>query len=332
VEYENADHSIHFGATLTYPDGGGSFPAVILITGSGLQDRDETIGLHKPFAVIAHYLTQKGIAVLRIDDRGIGKSTGDTKNATSADFAKDVETSLAYLKTRAEIDVEKIGLVGHSEGGMIGPLVASRHPEIAFVVMLAGPGIPIQELMAEQSAATLRTVGISQEAIQAYMPFYRKLSEVIPRSPSAEEARKSAWVEFQKWQNATPKELIAATTGTTDSASAQKFVGHFTDQLYSPWFRYFMQYNPQPTLRELHCPVLALNGEKDVQVIAKSNLEGIRLSLKKNKKTSIQELTGLNHLFQTCMTCGVGEYFTLEETFSPTALALMGNWIKEVVR
>ena len=331
VEYDNREKSIHYGATLTYPNNAGPFPAAILITGSGLQDRDETLGAHKPFAVIADYLTKNGIAVLRVDDRGMGKTTGETKNATSADFAKDVESAFVYIKTRKEINVRKIGLIGHSEGGIIGPMVASRNKDIAFVVLLAGPGIPIADLMTEQSEAIFRTAGISEEALKSYLTLYKNLITIIPRAPSEEEARKSATETFLVWQKATSKDIVTATTGAADSASSTTFVQRFVDQCYSPWFRFFLQYNPKPSLQKLTCPVLALNGEKDVQVVAKSNLAGIEASLKKNKKNKIQELPGLNHLFQNCKTCSPSEYFSLEETFSPKALEVIGGWLKETL-
>ncbi len=332
IEYDNIEKSIHFGATFTYPKGEGTFPVAILITGSGGQDRDETLGAHKPFAVIADYLTKNGIAVLRVDDRGMGKTTGDTKTATSVDFAKDVESALAYLKTRKEINVRKIGLIGHSEGGVIGPMVASRNKDIAFVVLLAGPGIPIADLMVGQSEAILRTGDLSEVALKSYLSLYKKMIVAIPKAPSEEEASKSATKIFSDWQKVSSSDIVKATTGVADSIAARKFVERFVGQLYSPWFRFFLQYNPQPTLQKLNSPVLALNGEKDVQVIAKSNLAGIAASLKKNKKNNIQELPGLNHLFQTCKTCSPNEYFSLEETFSPKALEVMTGWLKKVVK
>jgi len=330
IEFDNRDKSMHYGATFTYPKNGTSFPSVILITGSGRQDRDETIGLHKPFAVIADYLTKNGFGVLRIDDRGIGKTSTGTKNATTEDFAKDVEEAILYLKSRKEVNPKKIGLIGHSEGGMIAPMVASTNKSVAFIVMLAGPGIPISDLMTEQSEAVMRSSGIGEEALKAYQSLYKKEIVAIAKAPTEEAALRSANDIFQSWQSTTPKNIVTTTTMVTDSASRKDFASKFVKQIYSPWFRFFLQYNPQPTLSKLACPVLALNGEKDVQVIAKSNLEGIRAALQKSKsKFEVTEFPGLNHLFQTCKTCAPSEYFSLEETFSPNALEVMTKWLKK---
>ncbi len=330
VEFNNADNSIHYGATFTYPKTGNSFPVIILITGSGQQDRDETIGLHKPFAVIADHLAKNGFAVLRTDDRGMGKTTGDPSIGTSADFANDVEVAINYIKTRKEINSNKIGLMGHSEGGMIAPMVATRNKAVSFVIMLAGPGIPVPDLMSEQSEALMRTLGIKEEALVAYRTLYKKLITAIPSATTKENANRSATTILNDWQKSTPKDIVVATTAITDSTSAKNFVNGFVNQCYSPWFRYFLQYDPQPVLRKLTCPVLALNGEKDVQVLAKSNLAGIRNSLQKSKsKYEVIALPGLNHLFQTCKTGAPSEYFELEETFSPKTLELITDWLKK---
>ncbi|GHM99048.1 alpha/beta hydrolase [Cytophagales bacterium WSM2-2] len=333
IEYDNETKTIHYGATLTYPKTGGNFPAVILITGSGLQDRDETIGLHKPFAVIADHLTKNGFAVLRVDDRGKGKTTGDVKNATTADFANDLEVAIQQLKSRKEINSKKIGLIGHSEGGMIAPLVASRNKSVAFIVLLAGPGIPIPELLAEQSEAMMKIAGVNGEALSAYHDMYKKEIVAIPNATTKEAAVQSAVSIFRTWQKATPKEIVVKTTTVTDSTSTSAFINNLVNQFYSPWFRYFLLFDPQPILQKLTCPVLALNGEKDVQVLAKSNLAGIKSALQKSKSTfEVRELPGLNHLFQTCSTCAPSEYFGLQETFSPTALDAITDWLKKTVK
>jgi len=187
VEYDNGDRSVHFGATLTVPKPDPNiryikapeWPVALLITGSGQEDRDETIMGHKPFAVIADYLSRNGYAVLRVDDRGVGKTTGDVANATSADFAKDVEAGIDFLKTRKDIDKNKIGLIGHSEGGMIAPMVASHRSDIAFIILLAGPGIKIRDLMAEQNAAILRSTNVSEKAVQSFIPVFKKVMNLM---------------------------------------------------------------------------------------------------------------------------------------------------------
>ena len=332
VEYDNADKSVHYGATLTYPLTNRIFPAVILITGSGSQDRDEAIGLHKPFAVLADYLTRNGFAVLRIDDRSKGKTTGDFMNATSVDFAKDIEVAISYLQTRKEIDLKKIGLIGHSEGGMIAPMVASQRKDIAFVILLAGPGVKIIELMTEQNAAILEKSGITEFAINAYKPLYKKIILMIAESPDSITAGKSGRVILDEWIGKTDMS-IADELGFKTSKNIDDYISALVQQIYIPWFRYFVKYDPQPSLKKLRCPVLALNGDKDIQVISKQNLTGIEAALKKSrmKNYEIKELPGLNHLFQTCKKCTIQEYLELEETISPYALQIIGDWLKKNV-
>lgn len=330
VAYDNGDKSVHLGATLTKPATGGPFPVAILITGSGLQDRDETISGHKSFFVIADYLTRRGIAVLRVDDRGIGQSTGEVTQATSADFANDVLTSLDYLKTRQDIDPKKIGLIGHSEGGMIAPMVAARRPgEIAFLVALAGPGIPISTLMAQQSVAIFNASGVSAEATDAYKPLYEHLLQTIVQSPDNITAYNQATQLVQTWEKQTKPWIIRTTTGISSDQSRQTFVNAFVRQMRTPWMRYFLQYDPTKNLKTLRCPVLALNGDKDVQVTADPNLAGWTAALTQggNKRFRTQKLTELNHLFQHSKTGSPAEYSQLTETVAPEALQLIGDWL-----
>lgn len=332
VEYNNADHSLHYGATITIPDGKGPFPAALLVTGSGAQNRDEELANHKVFAVLADALTKNGIVVLRVDDRGVGKSTGVFADATSEDFARDVNTSVDYLLSRPEVDKKKTGLIGHSEGGMIVPMVASKRSDIDFAVLLAAPGVKIDSLMAEQNAAILRSVGISQASINAYIPLYKKLMKEIIYATDTTEAYRKAGELFKQWiptiDSATRKEL-----GFDSETSIRNVTSVLVEGFSGKWFKYFLSFDPQPYLRQLKCKVLALNGEKDIQVIASSNLQAIESALKKSssKQYTIQKLPGLNHLFQTCKTCTLQEYGELEETFSPVALQIINNWLKKFV-
>lgn len=340
VEYDNADKSAHFGATLTVPKPDSNinyikepeYPVAILITGSGQQDRDETLMGHKPFAVIADYLTRNGFAVLRVDDRGIGQTKADYINATSADFAKDVEAGIDYLKTRRDIDKNKIGLIGHSEGGMIAPMVASHRPDIRFIVLLAGPGIRIIDLMAEQNAALLKSAGVSEDAINKFLPVYKKTAMAIVKSTDSVSAKRSALKIMDKWMKKTDTKTKEA-LGFSAAKSAKGYIDELYPVMSSPWFRYFLLFDPQPYLRQLTCNVLALNGSRDIQVIASSNLSGIEASLKKSKVKSyeVKEMPGLNHLFQHCTKCTVNEYGELEETFSPEVLQIMVDWLNKNV-
>jgi hypothetical protein len=307
---------VRIAGTLTLPQGRGPFPAAVLITGSGQQDRDESLMGHKPFLVLADYLTRRGIAVLRMDDRGEGGSTGDFGRATSADFANDVEAAVRFLAARSDVARNKIGLIGHSEGGVIAPMVATRSRGVAYVVMLAGTGIPGDSLLRLQGAAVLRSSGASEEMV-------RRQGEVQGRifaaaragSDSADAARRIRAV-------LTPQER-AAGASSPDSIPAPM------RPLVGPWFRYFLGYDPRTALRRLTVPTLALNGSLDVQVPAKENLAAIDSALRAagNRDYRVQELPGLNHLFQTARTGSPGEYATIEETMSPAALEAVASWI-----
>lgn len=338
IEYDNADKSIHFGATFTVPLPDPNvnyfrapvYPTVLLITGSGKQDRDENIFDHKSFAIIADYLTRQGIAVLRVDDRDMGKTTGNFNTATSADFAQDVEAGLNYLKSREDVDVDNIGLLGHSEGGMIAPMVASKRSDIKFIVLLAGPGVKISELMEQQSVDVAAAGGISKKDLEKYRLLYRELVNTIVYEPDTAKALSKAIAVFDDWQKDKNVLLVSRTTGVTDEKSKTKFLQGFVKQLSTPWFNYFLKFNPAEYLRQVKCPVLALNGEKDIQVSAKQNLKAIRSILEKsnNKNMSTMEIPGLNHLFQHCKKCTVDEYSELEESFDTGTLTIISNWIK----
>lgn len=333
VTYTNTDRSISFGGTFTSPFNKDlKYPAVILITGSGQQDRDETIFEHKPFAVIADYLVRQGIAVLRVDDRGIGKTTGSTTNATSADFASDVEAGIEYLKTKSEVDTKNIGLLGHSEGGMIAPMLAAKRKDIRFIVLLAAPGIPIVDLMEQQTMDVMATNNISKSDIEAFRPFYKKVMAIAINENDQAIANSKINDLFVEWKSKTDSIAIKNTTNITDPASLNKFAAAVITEIKNPWFNYFIKFDPADYLRKVKCAVLALNGEKDIQVAAVPNTEAIRkIMVEKMVKTfRVQVLPGLNHLFQHCNKCTVPEYAELEETFSPEALQIIGNWIKEV--
>lgn len=308
VSYRNEKAGIKFAGTLTLPKGAGPFPAVLLITGSGPQDRDESLLGHKPFLVLADHLTRKGIAVLRVDDRGVGGSTGNTMQSTTEDFAGDALAGVAYLQSRKEINPKKIGLLGHSEGGVVAPLAASRSKEIAFIVLLAGTGLPGEDILYLQAAAGLRAFGASEDAIAKNRAVQEKMFAILKSEKDPKEAE---------------KKLRDALQGTGVNADQQIA---FTQ---TPWFRFFLGHDPRPALIKVRCPVLALNGEKDVQVTPKENLRAIEKALKEggNSDFTIKEMPGLNHLFQTCKTGAFSEYAQIEETIAPAVLELIADWI-----
>ncbi len=333
VSFKNADGSISYGATITIPRGGKSYPAVLLVSGSGPQNRDEELMGHKPFAVIADYLTKKGYIVLRVDDRGVGQTTGNRKKATSEDFAKDANAAIDYLKTRKEVSQKKIGIMGHSEGGLIAPMVASERKDIDFVILMAGPGVKIYELMEDQSAEMMRIAGVTEPVVAEYRKLYRGIEQVIITSKSGEEAQTRMHDVITAWKSTASKDAIEV-VDINDFEKEKKFIADFMGLYHDAWFNYFLKYDPQPTLQKLTCKVLALNGEKDMQVLSKSNLEGIRQALAKSKTKNyeVKELPGLNHLFQRCNTCSPQEYGTLKETISENALKAVSDWLDKKVK
>lgn len=328
VEYVNRAAGIRLGATLTIPAvGRGPFPAALLITGSGAQDRDETLFNHKPFAVIADHLTRRGIAVLRVDDRGVNKSTGNFAAATSRDFATDVRAGIAYLQSRREIDKAKIGLIGHSEGGLIAPMVAAGAPkEIAFLVLLAGPGVPGDQILLEQGALIARATGAPESAIASARTGQKAAYAVLKTEPDSAKAE-AKLIALNKQTLAEMPEAARKSVGDPDA-----YAKSATRTLLSPWFRYFLSYDPVPTLKKVRCPVLALNGGRDLQVPPKQNLPALARALRVggNKNVTTRELPGLNHLFQPSRTGSPAEYGKIETTFAPAALNLMGDWIEQV--
>ena len=310
VTYDNKEQNVTLAATFTIPQGTGPFPAVLLITGSGPQDRDETLLGHKPFLVLSDYLTRHGIAVLRADDRGVGKSAGVFAKATTADFATDAEAGVAYLKTRVEVNPHKIGLIGHSEGAVIAPMVAARNKDVAFIVMMAGTGVPGDQVLVAQSEAIQVASGKNpEEAVK----------------DAAKERELLKLVETEKDQAVLEKDLKEKLAGEVPEAQ----MGVQISEVTSPWFRYFLTYDPATALRKVTCPVLVLNGEKDKQVLPSQNLPAIRKALEEagNKHFEIDELPGLNHLFQTAKTGSPMEYAQIEETMSPVALEKIATWI-----
>jgi uncharacterized protein len=310
VAYENRTANVTLAATLTLPPGPGPFPAVLLITGSGPQDRDETILGHRPFLVLADSLTRRGIAVLRADDRGVGKSGGSFSTATTADFATDAEAGVAYLRTRREVDAKKIGLIGHSEGGVIAPLVASRNPGVAFIVMMAGSGVRGDEIIVAQTTLMSQALGLSAEQVDKSSAVERQILQLV---------------EQEKDDAALAVKLRGALQGMVRPEDVETQI----KALSAPWYRYFLTYDPIPALQRVACPVLAISGERDLQVPPRQNLPAIKKALESsgNTRSEVIELPGLNHLFQTAKTGLPTEYAQIEETMSPVALDTIARWI-----
>lgn len=324
--------AVTLAGTLTVPEGKGPFPAVIMVSGSGPQNRDEELLGHKPFAVIADHLTRHGIAVLRYDDRGVGASKGDFATATTLDFAGDAVAAGEFLATRPEIDPKKIGVVGHSEGGLIAPIAAVQSGRIAFIVMLAGPGVPGDEILLKQSDVISRAGGVDEETLRITREGMTKLYALLKSGADTEtlraEMRKLADAQIEAaLKNATPQKKAELEQA---KASIDGQIDQQLAQLQSPWLRTFLSYDPRENLRKVKVPVLALNGQKDMQVDPAQNLPEVEKALREggNKDVTATELAGLNHLFQHAETGSPAEYQKIEETFAPEALDAMVVWIR----
>ena len=320
VIFENTEADIKLSGTFTRPNQKGKYPVVVLISGSGRHDRDGSMMTHRPFLVLSDYLTRKGIAVLRYDDRGFGESTGDFSKATTADFAQDVISAVNYLKSRSDINPNQIGLIGHSEGGIIAPLAANQTSDISFIVALAATGIPGSEVAVMQ-AKTLRPFPVPDE--DRFAENVRKTIQ-IATSDAEMPAKKSA---LNAHNEAYLKPILKLLGATDENISS--FIEKETETVLKPWNIYFYNYNPSSEFEKLQIPVLSLNGSKDQQVDAIINQNAIRNALIKgeNKNYKIVELENLNHLFQECETGNINEYKEIEQTMSPNALNEISTWI-----
>lgn len=313
VTFTNKKEGNTLAGTLTIPEGDGPFPALVLVSGSGQQNRDEELMNHRPFWVIADYCARHGVAVLRYDDRGMGGSTGEVLNATSLDFSYDAEAAFDFLRNRKEINASQVGILGHSEGGIINFMVAERRPEVAFLVSLAGPAVNGIEVLKEQQAAILRAQGMSEEMVQFSGNANAQMFDIIEASSSREEADTLLRQLLKGWGY--NEELTEQTVG----------------QMASPWMYYFLKYDPTEAIVKTNCPALLLNGSKDLQVLASQNLPAYERIIAEHGKTNLtlRELPDLNHLFQHCETGSPNEYFTIEETISPEVLERIVEFVKK---
>jgi len=314
-------NNIKLSGTLTLPKDVKKPAVAVLISGSGPQNRDEEALGHKPFLVIADHLTKNGIAVLRYDDRGVAKSEGTQKNATSADFATDVQAAIDYLKTRTDINSKKIGLIGHSEGGFIAPMVASKSKDVAFIILLAGTGADGADVLRTQTVKSMELAKLSQEHIDFNDKMSKEIYDLVKKENDKEKLKSQITNYLNYIKKDAPKSITKELTNQVIKAQVETIT--------SPWMAYFIKTNPKQFLNKTNCPVLALNGSKDFQVLPKLNLNGIKKALKRNKDVTIIELEGLNHLFQNCETGALDEYAKIEETFSPKALKIISDWINK---
>jgi pimeloyl-ACP methyl ester carboxylesterase len=318
ITFKNEKAGLTLAGTYTVPAGKGPFPAVVLLTGSGPEDRNETLFGHQPFAVLADYLTRHGIAVLRFDDRGVGQSGGTQKGMTSADYTTDAQAALAWLRAQPGVRKNQVGALGHSEGGTaaIGAAIQPAGPD--FLVLLAGPGIAGDELIVQQTLAMARLQTTDAAQLTALEKRQQTMTQIIQQTPDDAQAL------------AKLRALYNPTNAPEAAAALESTLG----VAVSPFYRHLLADRPAQTLPKVHCPVLALGGSKDLQVPATQNLAATAAALKAggNRDVTTKELPGLNHLFQTASTGGIDEYATIEETFSPAALQLIGEWIGQRTR
>lgn len=317
VVFKNNLDSISLAGTITYPKKGSDFPAVILISGSGPQDRNSELLNHKPFLVIADYLTKRGIAVLRVDDRGTGESEGNYNETGLNGFVNDTESAFEFLKTRKEINHSNIGLIGHSLGGIIAPIIASENTNVSFIVILAGSGIRGDKLMLLQKEIIERKMGVPEVGIKQGQNNMKGAYEIILKSDDNK-------TQLQK-------ELKDYFTKVFGTVIPESQIQALSEQMSIPWLTDFIKFDPQIALSKTKCPVLALNGSNDLQVPPKENLETIEKILKENGNEHIetQQLENLNHLFQESETGLPNEYATIEQTFSPKVLEIITEWIRQ---
>ncbi len=327
VTFAGSGRDVELAGTLTLPDEPGPVPAVVIVSGSGPQDRDGTVFGHRPFLVLADHLSRNGIAVLRYDDRGVGSSVGPLAAATSVDLAGDAACAVAYLRSVPEVDPTRVGIIGHSEGGIIAPMVAVEDREVAFIVLLAGPGLPGEEILYRQAELILRVNGLPARLVEANRRTQERLFRVIEEEPDDEAARERMEDIFDEFVASLSDEDRASLGVAGDATETVELQ---IRQLTSPWYRFYVTYDPRPTLTRVTVPVMALIGEKDLHVPPEENLRAIEAALRKggNDEITVREIRGVNHLFQTAPTGAPAEYGAIEETFSPLALDLITEWIR----
>lgn len=320
IVFPNKAAGLNLAGTLSIPEGKGKFPVAIMISGSGPQDRDGFVFGHKPYLVLADELTKSGIAVFRYDERGVGLSEGDFEAATLDDFISDVEAAITYLKSHKNIEGKKIGLIGHSIGGIIAPRVAAENKDIDFLVLMAAPGVDGVTLMLSQKAAMEKLMGLDAMQIAQGQTLVKGAYDIIADS-NADRANLKIEVQDYFTQNYGAMIPPAQIQQITDQITSNEFIG-------------LLQTKPESYLSEVTCPVLAINGSKDFQVPAKANLGAIEaaLAVGGNKNVMVVEFEGLNHLFQTCNTGNSSEYAEIEETMSPDVLGAVSGWIDGIVK
>lgn len=325
VIYRNKEAGLRIAGTLTLPGTEPPYPAVILISGSGPQDRNETIFGHRPFLVLADYLSQCGMAVLRCDDRGVGKSEGDYYQSTIKDFATDVVAGFTYLRTRSDIDPAQIGIIGHSEGGIVAPLAATIAPDIAFVVLMASTAMTFEDIFYLSNDLMAKAKGAAPETIAKQRTMHQRLYGILKQETNIAACKEQLRVLFHDYSTLyteTEKELLGFHEEEMDAV-----VQYYA----SPYVRFYLQHDPRQALMKVKCPVLSIIGEKDMQAPPDESNAAIEEALKAGGHSDyvVAKLPGLNHLLQTAQIGTIAEYATIRETIAPIALNTISDWIIE---
>jgi pimeloyl-ACP methyl ester carboxylesterase len=330
VTYQNREGGVRFAGTLTLPREAGPFPAVLMLTGSGAQNRDETVMGHRPFLILADHLTRRGIATLRVDDRGVGGSSGNVMTATIADNAGDALAGVAFLTSQPKIDPRRIGLLGHSEGGWVAPLAATRSTDVAFLVLLAGPAVTGEEIRHAQDSV----MAVLSGAPLDYVAADRAVSQALYDALKGEPNDSLALIRMAEAAAAAGERLPPAQRARLDSAWAGVNMEQVWRPMVTPWFRYLLAYDPRPVLAQVKVPVLALFGEKDVQVPPAQSVPPMEAAFRAagNRDATIRVFPGLNHLFQHAETGLIEEYGRIEETVAPEVLQAVTEWITRQTR
>ncbi|MDR2426421.1 MAG: alpha/beta hydrolase [Endomicrobium sp.] len=323
IVFEDKKSGIKIDGTLTLPHAKGSFPAVILISGNGPQNRDGEIFGHKPFLVIADYLTNNGIAVLRYDDIGTAYSSGHFASATIADFAAAAESALAYLKNRKEINKKNIGFIAHSEGAASASIIAAQNEDVAFMVFLSACGLPGKDIIVKQYELIGKASKIEKKYFKRDLQINKKATEIVSTAPDIGQLRSLLFNYLGKTFDGFSPSVIPRGIGKAD------FMRTYTNIYTTPSMIYFLKYNPTDSLKRVKCPVFAVWGGKDLQVSAKENLKAVKKALKAgdNKDVTLKIFPNLNHLFQECKSGLPEEYSQIEQTFSPEVLSEITDWI-----
>lgn len=323
VIIKTTNEKVKLSGTITTPEGKGPFPAVVLISGSGPQDRNEELMNHKPFHVLADYLSRNGVIVLRYDDRGVGKSTGDFSIATSFDFADDAEAAWKYLYKQKNVDKSKVGILGHSEGGLIAPIVASKNKDIGFIILMAGPSVPGNVIIPDQQELILRASGSTEKEIKQQTQLNKLIVDFITQNETSSSLQQDLTKKIEEWVKEIGYEIPKTLT-------VKSFAKQTAQSFTTNWMKKFIVVSPADYIKDVECPVLALFGEKDLQVSTRANEGPMQQLLQHKSNSKVHAFPGLNHLFQTAKTGSPSEYMLIEETISPAFLDYVQKWIVDL--